>query len=104
MKIKNVGGLIFTIGLCFQLLPANAQVVVKIRPEPPKAVVVRPAMPGPGMMWIEPDWYWSKNKKAYVWREGRWVHPRKRAVWVPGHWQAVPGGHNWSPGYWGRRK
>ncbi len=82
---------------------ADAQVVVKIRPEMPR-VVARPPMHGRGMIWIEPEWYWDKHHRAYAWREGRWVKPRRHAVWVPGHWVDVPGGSNWVPGYWGRRR
>jgi hypothetical protein len=82
----------------------SAQVIVKIRPEAPRAVVVRPPMPGRGMVWIEPEWYWNRHRGMYVWREGRWAKPRRNAVWVTGHWVEVKEGHNWVPGYWGRRR
>jgi|GEM_PF-1384432 len=82
----------------------DAQVIVKIRPVPPHVVAVRPAMHGRGMVWIEPDWVWSKRQNMYVYREGRWAKPRRHAEWIPGHWIEVSGGYNWAPGYWGRRR
>jgi hypothetical protein len=91
-------------GIFIHTQSLTAQVIVKVRPVAPRVVAVRPPMRGRGMVWIEPEWYWNRHQKMYVWREGRWVKPRRQAAWVPGHLVEVSGGHNWVPGYWGRRK
>jgi len=100
--------ILFCIALLSNILmntqTVDAQVIVKIRPEAPRAVVARPPMHGRGLVWIEPEWFWNQHTKAYVWREGRWAKPRRHATWVPGHWIEVGGGFNWVPGYWGRRR
>lgn len=102
--MKKIQILVVAAACMFSVFTSAAQVVVKIRPVPPKAVVVRPVVRERGMVWIEPDWYWSPKLNRYVWRDGRWVRPRKHAIWVSGYWAEVSGGHVWHPGYWGRRK
>lgn len=82
----------------------HAQVVVKIKPHAPAAIVARPAMHGRGLVWIEPEWVWNPRLKEYKWKEGRWIKPKRHAVWIPGRWIDMPEGYKWSPGYWGRRK
>jgi hypothetical protein len=91
-------------GMCLQSGSSNAQVIVKVRPVAPAGVVVRPAMRGAGMVWIDPEWHWNRQRKMYVWREGHWAKPHRHEAWFPGHWVEAHEGYNWVPGYWGRRR
>ncbi|RMI20791.1 MAG: hypothetical protein D6681_02060 [Calditrichaeota bacterium] len=78
---------------------AHGVIVVKTAP-PPVKVVVRPARPFRGAVWIPGHWAWRHGH--WVWVSGRWVKPRKGYVWVPGHWAKRPRGWVWIPGHWKR--
>jgi hypothetical protein len=90
--------LIVLCALIVSLLSATScrtRAVVTTRPEPPTAVVVRPAAPGPGYVWIDGEWVWNSGK--YNYRHGYWVPARSGHTWIAGHW--VPRGNGW---YWER--
>lgn len=75
-----------------------AQVVVRIGPPPP-VVEVRPAMPGPGYVWIGGYHRWDGAR--YVWTPGRWaVPPHRGGAWVAGHWTHRHDGYIWVEGHW----
>lgn len=79
---------------------ADAQIIVRIRPRRPAAVVVRPPAPSPRHVWVEEDWV-PDNRGGYRWHGGYWMErPRPRAVWVPGHWTERRRGWVWVPGHW----
>ena len=64
-------------------------------PPPPRVVKVRPAMPGPGFVWVDGYWYVVGHK--YVWHAGYWTRPPyEGAVWVAPHHD----GARWFDGYW----
>ena len=74
---------------------AQAQVVVRIAPPPPRDEPV----PGPrrGMVWVPGNWDW--NGRRYVWRRGHWERARRgyryrSHEWVEngGRWEQRRGG------------
>lgn len=77
---------------------ANAQIVVRIGPPPPRPVEVVPA-PRAGFVWVPGFHRWNGHR--YVWVRGHYVHPpHPGAVWVAGEWREEQGGHVWHEGYW----
>lgn len=79
-------------------LGAKAQVVV-VRPAVP--VMVKPACPAAGYVWVAGSWQWNRKMRNYRWVEGYWVKPRRHgAVWVEGHWRTARGGWRYIPGHW----
>jgi len=99
MKKLRIIGLLF-VALLFMVSVSQAQIVVKVKPKPPKAIV-KPPKPGPKHVWIDGHWQWDKQKKDYVWVKGHWTKPqRPGTVWVPGHWNETPKGFKWVPGHW----
>ena len=78
---------------------AQAQVVVRIGPPPPRPVEVVPAPPHRGWVWVPGYHRWDGHR--YVWVGGRYVKPpRPGAVWVAGDWHPERGGQVWHAGYW----
>ena len=68
-------------------------------PPPEAKVVVKPAMPHPGMVWREGHYTWHDGK--YVWMNGEWMDaPFATASWVPGHWVFHDGHNIWIEGHW----
>lgn len=79
---------------------ADAQFVVKIRPEIP-VIAVRPMAPSPRHVWVDGEWAWRNGRYEYV--NGYWVEPPIRGNrWIPGHWKNTRRGWNWIPGHWRR--
>ena len=88
-----------TVIAVFVSLASQAQVVVKVRPVAP--VVVKPACPAPGHVWVSGSWKWNKKTRNYVWVDGHWVKPhRLGAGWIDGHWRTTRGGWKYIPGHW----
>ena len=78
---------------------ANAQIVVRIGPPPPRPVEVVPAAPHPDYVWVPGYHRWDGH--GYVWVRGAYRKPPHHgAVWVEGDWREERGGHVWHPGYW----
>jgi len=80
---------------------AQAQIVVRIGPPPPRPVEVVPPRPvaHPGWVWVPGFHRW--DGRAYVWVPGHYVEPpRPHARWVPGHWAERGGGWVWIEGHW----
>src|SRR5690348_10215894 len=93
--------LIVFCALIFSLLSATScrtRAVVTTRPEPPAAVIVRPASPGPGYVWIDGEWVWSGGR--YNYNHGYWAPVRPGHVWIAGHWVRSGRGWYWERGYW----
>jgi len=85
-------------GLLLALGTAQAQVVVRVGPPPPRRedVVVTP---GPRYVWV--PGYYRYHGNGYVWVSGRYaVPPHHYTVWVPGRWVPRQGGYVWIKGYW----
>lgn len=94
-KILVMLAVILSVGI----YTADAQIIVRVRPERPK--YVRVVSPGPRHVWIEEDW--EPRGQSYVFVGGRWAEPpRDRGRWVPGHWRHRPHGWVWVRGHWRR--
>jgi hypothetical protein len=72
-------------------------VVVQSPPAP--IVERRPAMPGPGYVWIEGHWRWEARRGQWAWVRGHW-DIRQGYTWVAGHWDQRPNGWVWVEGRW----
>lgn len=89
--------MIIAVALSFSFA-ANAQFVVKVRPAAPM-VRVRPAIPGPGHVWVGGNYTWHGSQYVYV--DGYWAKPpNNRHHWVEGRWKQKRGGWVWIPGHW----
>lgn len=64
---------------------------VVYEPPPPRRVVVRPAAPYQGAIWVDGHWQW--NGAQYVWVDGYWEQPRVGYVYVQPRW--VRRGRGW---------
>jgi hypothetical protein len=85
----------------FTAFKSNAQIVVRIRPARPRAVVVGriPARPSPRHVWVSEGW--TVQGSGYAYRPGYWaVPPRAGAAWIPGHWRNTRHGSIWIEGHW----
>jgi len=103
MKKLRILGLLF-VAFMFSASISQAQIIVKIKPKPPKAVV-KPPKPGPKHVWIAGHWQWNKQTNNYVWTKGHWTKPKRPGTtWVPGHWNDTPNGYKWVPGHWKNHK
>jgi hypothetical protein len=77
---------------------AQAQ-VVRIRPAAP--VIVRPACPARGLVWVNDSWKWNRRANTYVYVSGYWAKPQRRgSLWIDGHWRKSRAGWRYVPGYW----
>ena len=98
MKLLNASKKILTlIGLLLFLAlgntsTADAQVVVKVRPNRPAVVVAKPAKVRAGHVWVAG--HWCHNGNRYVWVKGGWIRARANHNWVAGRWVACRGGTN----------
>ncbi len=80
----------------------NAQVVVKVKPVPPKINMINPKKPGTDFVLIPGHWIWHRPSKMYAWVGPSWVPKKENKKWVPGHWKKLPKGWKWIPGHWER--
>jgi len=96
MLRKSVVGMLFALGLAFNV--AGQEVVVTVKP--PHAVEERrPVSPGRDYVWIGGYHRW--DGRAYVWVPGRWERPPHRhAHWVAHHWVKRHGGWVLIEGHW----
>jgi len=81
-------------------LKSNAQIIVRVHPVRPVAVIrTRPVAPGPRAVWVDEDWV--PQGGTYAWHGGYWaVPPRPGALFVRGHWRETRRGSIWIPGHW----
>jgi hypothetical protein len=96
--------------ICMLVLQAHPRVYVRsfrdrpvcvnVHPVSSRAVVVRPACPGPKYVWTSGNWVWSPRANQYMYVEGRWMVPQPHAVWIDGHWKNTRYGWHWVPGHW----
>ena len=80
---------------------ANAQIVVRIGPPPPRPVEVAPAPPPEHRDWVWQPGYHRWDGGRYVWVPGHYAEPpHPHARWVEGHWSHRGGGYVWVEGHW----
>ena len=89
------------LGIGLAIGSANAQVVVRIGPPPPRREVII-ERPSPRHIWVGGYHRWDGGQ--YVWVPGTWVVPPQPYYhrWVPGHWRRGHGGWLWIEGHWAR--
>jgi len=92
--------LLFVAFIFFSTQFADAQIVVRVKPRPPKVLVVKSDTQLRGHAWRVGHWKIYKNK--YVWVKGQWVKSRKNNVWIKGYWKHMRMGWVWVPGRWAR--
>lgn len=63
---------------------------IAIKEKPATVVVVKPAPPYAGAVWVGEEWRWKRGRYVYV--APHYVRPHKTHVWVPGHWRNSPRG------------
>ena len=69
------------------------------REPPPLRYEARPAMPGPGYIWV--DGYYEPFNGQYRWHPGYWNRaPYEGAYYVHPHWDHYPDGWHMHEGYW----
>jgi len=68
---------------------------------PPPRVVVRPAVPSAGYVWV--DGYWTWNRGSWSWRNGYWTAPRTGYVHVQPRWTREGRGWRQQEGGWRTR-
>jgi len=68
---------------------------------PPARVVVRPAVPAAGYVWV--DGYWTWNRGSWAWRNGYWTAPRVGYVHVQPRWTREGRGWRQQEGGWRTR-
>ncbi len=80
---------------------ANAQIVVRIGPPPPRPVEVVPVPPTEHPGWAWHPGYHRWDGERYVWVPGYYAEPpHPHARWVEGHWAHRHGGYVWIEGHW----
>ncbi len=85
-------------GVALGMMPAHAEVVVKLRP-PVSIHEERVVRPSPRHVWVAGYHRWDGH--AYVWERGRWeVPPREHAVWVAPRWRHRHDGYVFVDGRW----
>jgi hypothetical protein len=96
--LKIVFGTLLAVGTA---ATANAQLVVRIGPPPPRPVEVVPAPPPEQRDWVWQPGYHRWDGNAYVWVPGHYERPpHPHARWVEGHWSHRGGGYVWVDGHW----
>jgi hypothetical protein len=96
-KRAFLGGLV-TLSLGAWLLPAEAQVIVRVAPPAPREERVPSARRG--FVWAAGYWDW--NGRRYVWRSGHWVRARRGQHYRTDRWVERNGGWVRERGGWGR--
>jgi hypothetical protein len=90
-----------TAAFLFSAGAANAQLVVRIGPPPPRPVEVVPVAPPAHRDWVWVAGFHRWDGRGYVWVPGHYMRPpHPGAVWVGGEWRGERGGHVWHEGHW----
>ena len=89
--------------IAFLGFETSAQVIVKVKPVPPKVKMLSPKKPGSEYVLIPGHWVWHRPTKMYVWVGPNWTPRKDSKVWVPGHWKQFPKGWKWIPGHWEKK-
>ena len=85
-------------GFALGLVPAHAEVVIKLRP-PVSVREQRAARPSKKHVWVGGYQKWNGN--AYAWERGRWEEPpHARGVWVAPRYVKRRDGYVFVEGHW----
>jgi hypothetical protein len=96
-KRDFLGGLA-ALSLGSWLVPAEAQVIVRVAPPAPREE--RRPPPRRGMVWAAGYWDW--NGRRYVWRTGHWERERRGHHYREDRWVERNGGWARERGGWAR--
>jgi WXXGXW repeat (2 copies) len=95
MLLSTACGLFLAVGA------ANAQVVVRIGPPPPRVVETVPPVPHEHPGWVWQSGYHRYDGSRYVWVPGRYAEPpHSHDRWEEGRWVERNGGWVWIEGRW----
>lgn len=83
-----------------KVIVKNKYKIVKVKPNTPKNVIVKPKKVRRNYVWINGHWKWSFRMGRYVWVKGKWKRKKRYHQWVPGNWKKVSEGYIWIEGYW----
>jgi len=72
------------LSLFLSLGNCSAQVIVKVRPQRPKTVIIKPTKTNRNKVWKAGDWKWSRRTNSYYYIKGHWARRRGANVWVEG--------------------
>ncbi|TNF24280.1 MAG: hypothetical protein EP329_25140 [Deltaproteobacteria bacterium] len=99
LAITLAVGLALAFGGCFATV-YDAEDAYYVDEAPPAPYVeVVPRAPGPGWVWVDGYWSWSRHR--YVWVPGAWRRPpRANHVWVGGVWTRTNGRYHYVRGRW----
>jgi hypothetical protein len=89
-----------TLALCFNACTSTGYVET----EPVYVEYVRPPQPSNIHIWINGDWVYSRQDRAFKQKSGYWYKPNHSHSYVPGHWQSSPQGLYWAPGHWQKNR
>lgn len=76
--------------------------VVVYQDPPPPRMVVQPAAPYGGAVWVEGNWQW--NGAQWVWADGYWQQPRVGYVYVQPRWERRGNGWVHVEGRWNQHR
>jgi len=68
--------------------------------EPTYIENTRPARPSNVHIWVDGNWVYSRQTRAYTRHDGYWQRPNHGRTYVSGHWQSSPRGQYWVQGRW----
>lgn len=98
MKKREFLGGLLALSLGSLVIPAEAQVIVRVAPPPPRHEPMPP--PRRGYVWVPGNWDW--NGRRYVWRRGHWMRGRHGYHWREDRWVERNGGWVRERGGWRR--
>lgn len=104
MKRILKASLLIAVIVCMSFVSGNAQVVVKIKPNKPKLLVIKPNKHKDGHAWRAGHWKWHKKNNKYTWVKAHWAKQNKGHHWTVGRWVKNSNGHSWVPGHWKKGK
>ena len=94
---------IFMIGLAGIGLFLNSCTAGYVATQPSYVEYSRPERPSETHIWIDGDWVYNRQNRAYAQQNGHWERPYQGRTYVTGQWQTTPKGKYWSKGHWQRK-
>jgi hypothetical protein len=96
MKLLIASLIVLIFGTC----SLTAQVIIKVKPNRPKVIIVKPSEVRHGHTWVDGHWRFDKPQQKYVWVKGHWKKVKHGHHWAAGHWNTTTAGHIWVEGHW----
>jgi hypothetical protein len=95
--------IIFVVGLAGIGFFLNSCTAGYVATQPSYVEYSRPERPSERHVWIDGDWVYNRQSRAYEQRNGYWERPYQGRTYVSGQWQTTPKGKYWSKGRWQRK-